>query len=244
MLKKSDKKSLFLLLGMATFCPWLSACQGGNKRARLESYRALAAREQDSQKRNGAHADIEVLSSAQLSAASLVLQREDLIPCEELPPRKLTFSDGEVTWVDGGWAQHARPFVVKGSAQSGLCALEVRPLGQVSLNPGGADPFIRGQNIRFLLTTSSGDSFIPADNQPLVNCTESNGSFDISYQGIRLGQSPVSYVMNEAVPLDIAPRICLARVLSSEKIAKNEWMFILPISSISARSSGPLSGTR
>ncbi|MEY4064485.1 MAG: hypothetical protein RIR26_693 [Pseudomonadota bacterium] len=244
MLKKRHNTSLLLFLGVASLCPDLVGCQGGNKRGRLESYRALAARETDSGKKANAHSDSQLFSNAQLSSASLVLQREDLIPCEELPPRKLNLADGEMVWVDGGWAHHARPFIVKGSAQSGVCALEVRPLGQVSLNPGGNDPFIRGKQIRFLLTTASGDAVIPADSEPLVNCSESNGAFDVSFEGIHIGKSPISYVMNEAVPLDLAPRICLARVLSADRIAKNEWMFILPIASVSTRTTRDLSSPR
>lgn|GEM_PF-807075 len=214
---------------------FVSGCESGNQRGRLESYRALAARENSLGKISTAQqTDPSHPGNAQLFASSLLLSREDLLPCESLPPRRLTQSDGRVTWVDGSWSNMARPFVVKGSAQSGLCRLEIRPKGSVVLNPGQKDAFVRGPQIRVLLATPSGDALIPSANQGVVHCAEREGEFEVSFEGFSLGRSSVGYVMNEGLPLELSSSVCLARLLNEERKALNEWVFIIPTQSLSA----------
>ncbi|MEN9528298.1 MAG: hypothetical protein RI932_171 [Pseudomonadota bacterium] len=214
-----------------------AGCQGGNQHGRLESYRALAARQKVAEsKASEHHNDSTHPGNAQLFASSLLLSREDLLPCESLPPRRLTQSDGVVAWVDGSWSSMARPFVVKGSAQSGLCRLEIRPKGSVVLNPGQKDAFVRGSQIRVLLATPSGEALIPPANQGVVHCAEREGAFEVSFEGFNLGRSSVGYVMNEALPLELGSRVCLARLLNDERKALNEWVFIIPTQNLSTSS--------
>lgn len=216
----------------------LNACQGGTQRGRLESYRALAARQANDKSSAPSQTQAATISgNAQLSAASLLLSREDLLPCESLPPRKLAQNSGESAWVDGSWSNYARAFIVKGSAQSGLCKLEIRPVGQITLNPGGIDAFVRGGQIRVILATPNGDALIPPANQGIVHCNEREGSLDVSFEGFHLGKSHISYVMNEAVPVELAPRVCMARLLDDNRKARNDWVFILPTQTLSAQSS-------
>lgn len=221
------------LLSVMLLSSVVVACQGGSRRGRLESYRALAGRQSSDKSSeesdNNHHSE---MASARLSAASLLLSREDLLPCDSLPPRRLSQTDGQISWVDGSWALQARPFIVKGSAQSGLCALEIRPIGQAILNPGEKDPFVRGSQIRVLLTTPAGDTLIPPANQGVVQCKEKDGTFVITYEGYLVGKSNISYVMSEAIPLELSPRVCLARMLDENRAVKNEWVFILPISRV------------
>jgi hypothetical protein len=212
-----------------------SGCQEGSQRGRLESYRALAARQNDTENVvTNSQLDESHAGNAQLFASSLLLSREDLLPCESLPPRRLTRSDGMVNWVDGSWSNMARPFVVKGSAQSGLCRLEIRPKGSVVLNPGQKDAFVRGSQIRIVLATPGGDALIPQENQGIVQCAERDGGFDVSYESFSLGRSSIGYVMNEGLPLELGSRVCLARLLNEERKALNEWVFIVPTQTLSA----------
>lgn len=216
----------------------LSGCQGGSQRGRLESYRALVTRQaNDKVSPAGETEDTTTPGNAQLSAASLLLSREDLLPCESLPPRKLAQTNGESAWVDGSWSNYARAFIIKGSAQSGLCRLEIRPVGQITLNPGGKDAFVKGSQIRVILATPSGDALIPPANQGIVHCDEREGSLAVSFEGFQLGKSQISYVMNEAVPIELAKRVCMARLLDDNRKASNAWVFILPTQTLSPQSS-------
>jgi len=220
----------------------MSSCNGG-QRARLDSYRALATRQAPANQSNstlaGHNDENRFSSSGKLSAASLILSREDLLPCQSLPPRKLTLADGEISWVDGSWANFARPFIIKGSAQSGLCRLEIHPLGQVSLNPGSKDAFVRDSQIRILLATPNGDALVSQSNDGKVRCQPREASFEISFDGVLLGRSQISYVMNESIPLDLTPRVCMARILDGNRRAKNEWVFILPTLDLRAQLNAP-----
>jgi hypothetical protein len=232
----------FMFFGVSLMAGGIISCQGGHRRARLESYRALATRpsgDSSDKNQNGTHPEENLMASAQLSAASLLLSREDLLPCDSLPPRRLTQGDGQTAWVDGSWSQYARPFIVKGSAQSGMCSLEIRPVGQISLNPGGKDAFVRGSQIRILLTSPSGDTLIPPANHGVVTCTERDGVFQVTFDGHALGKSNISYVMNEAIPLELAPRTCMARTLDEARKPKNEWVFILPVQSVALQNNLP-----
>lgn len=208
----------------------IASCEQQQK-ARLDAYRALATRSPEQQlnaRVSDEHESGDRNQTAKLAAASLILPHEDLIPCSSLPPRRLTTSTGTVYWLDGSWSNYARPFVVKGSAQSGVCRLELHPMGAVSLGLGGRDAFVRGDNIRVLVTGRSGDALFPPANGGIVKCLEAQNAFEITYEGIPIGQTAVSYVMNESIPLELAPRVCLARVLDEFKKATSEWIFILP----------------
>lgn len=206
------------------------ACESEHK-ARLESYRALATRPPTNAKlpANSLNEDRFAQNvTAKLSAASLILSHEDLIPCSSLPARRLTTSTGKVVWLDGQWSNFARPFVVKGSAQSGLCRLELHPQGSTPLNPSGRDAFVRGEQIRILLAAQNGEALFPPSNNGFVKCLQKQNAFEISYEGVVLGQAPISYVMNESIPLEMAPRVCLARILDESKNITSEWVFVLP----------------
>lgn len=227
---KTFRALSIVTLGTSLTLPQLLASCGQQHKARLESYRALAT-----QKPTAAPTDDETdqktnnqQQNAQLAAASLVLSREDLIPCASLPPRQLTISDGTVLWIDGSWSSYARPFIVKGSAQSGICRLELHPTGTSNYNLGGRDAFVRGSEIRVLLSGANGESQFPPSNNGFVKCMQKNNSFEITYEGVLLGSSAVSYVMNESVPLELNQRVCLARILDASKTAMSEWVFILP----------------
>ncbi len=200
-------------------------------KARLDSYRALATRGPNTpQNRTDLQNDESSTRPplARLAAASMILVREDLLPCSSLPPRKLTTPTGEVYWLDGSWSAHARTFIVKGSAQSGLCRIELHPTGASNLPLGGRETFVRGEQIRFLLAGHDGEAVYPPSNRGYVKCLEKQNSFEVSYEGQVLGQSGVSYVMNESVHLELHPRVCLARVLDEAKKPTPEWVFILP----------------
>jgi hypothetical protein len=212
----------------ATACV-VTACQGQGRRARLESYRSLALQQKaqlnvDSPKNNEPLTTI----NAKISAASTTLSREDLLPCESLPPRKLTHANGRVLWLDGSWAKQARVYLVKGPAESNFCQLEIRPWGHVNINPGGKDAFIRGRQIHLLLTNPDGDTYIPPNEGGRVHCNEYESRFRVTAGKTVLGSSPISYVANEGVPLMLAPRVCLARLLSAEQIPQNEWALLIP----------------
>lgn len=213
-----------------TLLQLLASC-GQQHKARLDSYRALATQKPTSSSTDSKIPQKNVINQqqiAQLAAASLVLSREDLIPCASLPPRQLTMADGTVLWLDGSWSNYARPFVVKGSAQSGMCRLELHPTGTSNLNLGGRDAFVRGSEVRVLLSGANGESLFPPSNNGFVKCMQKNNNFEITYEGVLLGYSAVSYVMNESVPLELNQRVCLARMLDASKTAKSEWVFILP----------------
>ena len=212
------------------FAQMIESCEQTN-RARLDSYRALATRPPANIKQRPhslAEDRFAQFASAKLAAASLILTSEDLIPCVSLPPRKLTTSSGQDIWLDGSWSNYARPFVVKGSAQSGLCRLEIHPNGTNNLNLGGRDAFVRGDRIRILMTGPTGDSLFPPSNQGYVKCLQKQNQFEVSYEGLVIGQTAVSYVMNESIPLELNQRVCLARVLDESKKAMPDWVFILP----------------
>ncbi|MEY3902407.1 MAG: hypothetical protein RL189_1713 [Pseudomonadota bacterium] len=229
MLKTFRALTIVTLGATLTLMQLLASC-GQQHKARLDSYRALATRKptsspmssEDSKKSTNQH------QNAQLAAASLVLSREDLIPCASLPARQLTLTNGTVLWLDGSWSNYARPFIVKGSAQSGVCRIELHPTGTSNLNLGGRDAFVRGSEVRVLLSGPNGESLFPPSNNGFVKCMQKNNSFEITYEGALLGYSAVSYVMNESVPLELNQRVCLARILDASKNAMSEWVFILP----------------
>lgn len=224
------------LISYSTFAVALLSTQlvgscGPTYKARLDSYRALATRVPANGRQHPHSLDEDRFvqsASAKLAAASLILLREDLIPCASLPPRKLTTANGQEMWLDGSWSNYARPFVVKGSAQSGLCRLEIHPNGTNNLNLGGREAFVRGERIRILINSPAGDSSFPPSNQGFVKCLEKQNQFEISYEGLVIGQTAVSYVMNEAIPLELNQRVCLARILDDSKKAMPDWVFILP----------------
>jgi hypothetical protein len=212
------------------FAQLLGSCEQTHK-ARLDSYRALATRSPSNGTQRPHSLDEDRFAqsaSAKLAAASLILLREDLIPCASLPPRKLTTANGQEIWLDGSWSNYARPFVVKGSAQSGLCRLEIHPNGTNNLNLGGREAFVRGERIRILMSGPAGDSLFPPSNQGYVKCLQKQNHFEVSYEGLVIGQTSVSYVMNESIPLELNQRVCLARILDSSKKAMPDWVFILP----------------
>lgn len=198
--------------------------------ASLESYRALANRAtvEATQQNLGLEKSIPTRDvTAKLAAASLILSREDLIPCASLPPRKLTIDNERVIWLDGSWSNYARPFIVKGSVQSDQCRLELHPTGKFNLHLGARDAFVRGDQIRFLLANTNGDALYTPANQGHVSCIQKNSVFEVAYDGNVLGQSPISYVMNESIPLELTPHVCLARVLDESKKALPEWVFVI-----------------
>jgi hypothetical protein len=230
-LKSRRCNSLAATLTALISCQWAVSCTREYS-ARLESYRALVTRgPADAANLKNESAGLSTqpeLPSARLSAASFILSREDLIPCSSLPPRKLTSTNGEVFWLDGNWSNFARPFIVKGSAQSGLCRIELHPYGPSNLPLGGKDTFVRQEQIRFLISTASGDSIFPPSNRGFVKCYEKQNQFEVSYEGLVLGQTSISYVMNESIHLELHPRVCLARLLDAAKKPTPEWVFILP----------------
>lgn len=229
-LKTHPQNSLMATYAALILCQCVAGCTRGYS-ARLDDYRALVTRgptEKSAENDKSGLPDQPEFPSARLSAASFILSREDLIPCASLPPRKLTSSTGEIFWLDGNWSTHTRPFIVKGRAQTGLCKIELHPYGPSNLPLGGRDTFVRNEQIRFLITTVSGDSIFPPSNRGFVKCTEKQNQFEVTYDGIVLGQSAVSYVMNESIHLELNPRVCLARVLDEAKNPTQEWVFILP----------------
>jgi hypothetical protein len=233
-LTKAEHKSQILITTALCFAGLsLTACQGDGRRARLESYRSLALKqkiklEQNQEQGSSAVQKQEFIFSARLSASSTTLTREDLLPCESLPPRKLTYGDGRVSWLDGSWARQARAYIVKGSAETESCHLEIRPWGHVNINPGGKDAFIRGRQIHILLSNPNGETFIPPNTSGLVRCSELNGKFQITTENAVIGNSPISYVTNEGVPLELASKVCLARILSSEQVPQSDWAIVIP----------------
>jgi hypothetical protein len=229
-LKTRRKLHLCATFTTLTLLQCAISCSREHK-ARLDSYRALATRGPNPSQRTSDLQNDESStrpSIARLAAASLILVREDLLPCSSLPPRKLTTPTGEVYWLDGSWSTHARSFIVKGSAQSGLCRIELHPTGASNLPLGGRETFVRGEQIRFLLAGHDGEAVYPPSNRGFVKCLEKQNSFEVSYEGQVLGQSGVSYVMNESIHLELHPRVCLARVLDEAKKPTPEWVFILP----------------
>lgn len=207
----------------------VSACEGRGRRARLESYRSLALQQKINQIENHEpNIEEDAVFSARLSSASATLTREDLLPCDSLPPRKLTHSDGRVTWLDGSWARLAKAYIVKGAAETEQCHLEIRPWGHVNINPGGKDAFIRGRQIHVMLANPNGDTYIPPNNGGRVRCVEFNGVFKVTSDRALVGTSQISYVTKEGVPLELASKVCLARMLSSEQVPQNEWALIIP----------------
>ncbi|NBX18436.1 MAG: hypothetical protein EBR09_13850 [Proteobacteria bacterium] len=214
------------LLAALILCQWAAGCTRGYN-ARLDDYKSYVTRG-PSDKKEAALAGNHTLPVARLSAASFILSREDLIPCASLPPRKLTSASGEIFWLDGSWSNNARPFVVKGSAQSGLCKLELHPFGPSNLPLGGRETFVRDEQIRFLISAANGDSTFPPSNRGWVKCQEKQNQFEILYDGLLLGQSAISYVTNESIHLELHPRVCLARILDGSKSPTQEWVFIIP----------------
>ena len=223
-------------LGVSALCLFglgVAACHGDGRRARLESYRSLALKQKINKEKKQEQGDSpaqfnENIFSARISAASATLTREDLLPCESLPPRKLTYANGRVSWLDGSWARQARAYIVKGKAETENCHLEIRPWGHVNINPGGKDAFIRGQQIHVLLTNPNGDTFIPPNNSGQVRCKELNGAFQVTTENAVIWNSQISYVTNEGVPLELASKVCLARFLSSEQVPQTDWAIIIP----------------
>lgn len=211
----------------------MSGCFGNSRRAYLQSHRSLSLqqnlkKDKDEQKSGSSETLIDSMLNARISASTAALAREDLLPCESLPPRKLTYTDGRVNWLDGSWARQARAYVVKGSAETDICHLEIRPWGHININPGGKDAFIRGRQIHVLLANPNGDTFVPPSNAGRVRCVERDGSFQITAENTFIGNSPISYVTNEGVPLVLASKVCLARFLSSEQVPLNEWALVIP----------------
>jgi hypothetical protein len=171
---------------------------------------------------------------ATLAAASQILSQDDILPCDALPARRLTLSSGEVLWLDGSWSNSVRPFIVKGSVQSNMCRLELHPSGATKTLLGGRDAFARGWQIRILLKGSNGEALFPPSNAGVVSCVKNQNSFDIQYDGVSLGESALSFVMNESIPLDLNPRVCLARLLDQSRQPTSEWVFIVPVERVFA----------
>lgn len=231
--KAAGKTQIFCATALSLVGLSVTACEGNGRRARLESYRSLALKqkmklEQTQEQEKATSLFGESSFSARLSASTTTLTREDLLPCESLPPRKLTYADGRVRWLDGSWARQARAYIVKGSAETDVCHLEIRPWGHVNINPGGKDAFIRGRQIHVLLTNPNGDTFVPPSSAGRVRCMEFEGTFRISAENAVIGSSPITYVTNEGVPLELASKVCLARFLSSEQVPQTDWAIIVP----------------
>ncbi|MEY2986555.1 MAG: hypothetical protein RJB13_76, partial [Pseudomonadota bacterium] len=140
MTKDARKTKIFCTSALCLVGLSVTACQGDGRRARLESYRSLALKQETKLEQSQEQENTSVLLNgskfgARLSASSATLTREDFLPCESLPPRKLTYADGRVQWIDGSWARQARAYIVKGGAETNICRLEIRPWGHVNINP-------------------------------------------------------------------------------------------------------------